>query len=167
MKITLSKVIDTILTLAGFCIVIFGIRESKTWEWWQWDRWPDLGKQEITRPSLKSLKAVFSNPELAQKLRRSDSQIAVYARDEPEGSHRHNFSFPIRISWFLLPDARQLPLVHSAEEAQAFDWIIDTQSRKDELETGQRTVIEHWAKDELYLYELGAKNKKLIKKGQL
>lgn len=154
-KFLLRHLLDTILSLLGLFIVVHAIRESKTWEWWRWENWQDLGQQELTRPTLKSLEKVFADDKISEKLRRHPEKIAIWSWKDAKGSHGHDFSLPIRVSWFLLPNATQLPLVRNAEEAQAYDWIIDEESISYRLEKGRREVKELWAKDGLYLYELG------------
>lgn len=148
--------VDLVVTLLALFLVLKAGKLAKPWEEWRWDRWAEIGPKPVSRATFASLGHVFSDEKLGKVLRLDAEKIAVW-KWEDSGLHGHNFFLPIQVNWFLLPDPQQVALVSTAEEAQAYDWIIDSQSKKYLLEQGGREFEACWEEKGLFLYRLGAK----------
>lgn len=150
--------LDTVVGLTALFLVLKAGKLAMPWEEWRWERWAEIEPKPYSRSTLASLEQVFANEELGTDLRRDAKKIAVWEW-ENDGWHGHNFFLPIQVNWFLLPSPQEIPLVSSAEEAQKYDWIIDSQSKNYVLETSGREVEACWEKEGLFLYRLGAVEK--------
>lgn len=149
--------------VGGLAVLSHAAKKSVPWEGWETDRLRKVGSGEGENARMASLGKFFET-EVGIRIKERGERVAILGR-RGLPPHEKNFSFPIFVNWFLMPERKELDLILEAEAAVGYDWVFAFQNYGRKLDEAGRVkpegsstgfrAEEVWAEEMVWVYWVG------------